>query len=330
MLRYNVPLDMDEKTAWMVYNPAAGRFPAQPLLGRAADVLRRAGWSVHLKISKEPWPVASAARAAVEAKAGAVFVVGGDGSVGQVASVLAGTKTALGVLPAGTANVWAQELGLPRLDWIHWFALEQAAEQLAVGKVRLVDLGVCNGKHFMLWAGVGLDAHIVNSIEPRERWEKAFGAIHYATLALWNATGWKGIDLVAHSGERSWEGRFLIAVASNIPAYAGGLVDLAPQAKVDDGLLDFWLIGGTTLSDALLRVAQIFTGRLVDAEGVVSFRAAKATFEMQNPSEIQCDGEPCDRHTTVSFEVIPKALRVLVPADGGRRAFSSISVNEEQ
>lgn len=313
----------------MVYNPAAGRFPAAPLLGRAAEVLRRAGWQVHLKIHDKPWPVANVAREAVDAHAGAVFVVGGDGSVGQVASVLAGTDTALGVLPAGTANVWAQELGLPRLDWIHWFALEQAAERLANGDVRLVDLGVCNDNNFLLWAGVGLDAHIVNSIEPRERWEKAFGAVHYATLALWNATGWKGIDIVARSGDQAWQGRFLIAVASNIPAYAGGLVDLAPGAKVDDGQLDFWLIGGETLADALPRVAQIFTGRLVDASGVVNFRASQAVFEMQKPTELQCDGEPCESHTKVSFHVIPRALRVLVPADGGRRAFSTDDQSQE-
>jgi len=320
---------MDERTAWMIYNPAAGRFPAAPLLGRAAEVLQRAGWQVHLKICDQPWPVAQVAREAVAADASAVFVVGGDGSVGQVATVLAGTKTALGVLPAGTANVWAQELGLPRLDWIHWFALEQAAEQLAYGEERLVDLGVCNGQHFLLWAGVGLDAHIVNSIEPRERWEKAFGAVHYATLALWNATGWRGIEIEARSGEQRWEGRFLIAVASNIPAYAGGLVDLAPGAKVDDGLLDFWLIGGDTLNDALLRVAQIFTGSLVEAQGVVSFRAPEATFTMKKPSEIQCDGEPCEPERVVRFRVVPRALRVLVPADGGRRAFSKTATNQE-
>ncbi|MEJ2013549.1 MAG: YegS/Rv2252/BmrU family lipid kinase [Anaerolineales bacterium] len=320
---------MKENIAWMVYNPAAGRFPAAPLLGRAAEVLRRAGWHVHLKIIDTPWPVADVAQEAVEAQARAVFVVGGDGSVGQVASVLVGTETALGVLPAGTANVWAQELELPRLDWMHWFALEQAAESLARGEERLVDLGVCNENLFLLWSGVGLDGHIVNSIEPRERWEKAFGIIHYATLALWKATGWRGIDITARSGDRTWEGRFLIAVASNIPAYAGGLVDLAPGAKVDDGLLDFWLIRGKHLVDALPIVAQIFTGDRSDIAGVVNFRAAEATFEMHAPAEIQCDGEPCQSQRTVSFGVIPQALRVLVPADRGKRAFSSDPSHQE-
>jgi diacylglycerol kinase (ATP) len=312
-----------EHLAWMIYNPAAGRFPAAPLLGRAARVLRKAGWTVHLDLESQVQNVTGSARDAVQAGAEAVFVVGGDGSVGQVADILVGTETALGVLPAGTANVWAQELGLPRLDWIHWYALERAAESLAYGKQHLVDLGTCNQKNFLLWAGVGLDAHIVNSIEPRERWEKAFGAIHYATLALWNASGWEGIDLQVNTPTNSYEGRFLIAVASNIPAYAGGLIDLAPAAKVDDGLLDFWLISGSSISDALIRVAQIFMGKRVKTEGVISFQAARATFEVQGMTPIQCDGEPCAESRTIQFGVRPRALRVLVPADQhGHRVFS--------
>jgi len=312
-----------KRLAWMIYNPAAGRFPAAPLLGRAARVLQEAGWTVHMDEGRQVPSVSEAAREAVEARAEAVFVVGGDGSVGQVADVLEGTDTALGVLPAGTANVWAQEIGLPRLDWIHWYALEQAAERLAYGDQHLVDLGTCNENNFLLWAGVGLDAHIVNSIEPRERWEKAFGAIHYATLALWNASGWEGIELKVSADAKTYEGRFLIAVASNIPAYAGGLIDLAPAAKVDDGLLDFWLITGSSLSDALIRVAQIFMGRLVRTEGVISFQAAKATFEVQGMAPIQCDGEPCAESRTIEFGVRPRALRVLVPADDhGHRVFS--------
>jgi YegS/Rv2252/BmrU family lipid kinase len=321
---------MLQRKAWMIYNPAAGRFPAAPLLGRAARVLNEAGWSVHMDEGGRMPSVTQAAREAVEAKAEAVFVVGGDGSVGQVADVLAGSDTALGVLPAGTANVWAQELGLPRLDWIHWYALEQAAERLANGKQRLVDLGTCNGNNFLLWAGVGLDAYIVNSIEPRERWEKAFGAIHYATLALWNASGWEGVELQVDAGSQHFEGRFLIAVASNIPAYAGGLVDLAPAAKVDDGLLDFWLITGASLSDALMRVAQIFMGRLVKTEGVISFQSAKATFLVKGSAPIQCDGEPFPASSTIEFGVKPRCLRVLVPDDErNQRVFSVSSTNME-
>jgi diacylglycerol kinase family enzyme len=170
-----------------------------------------------------------------------------------------------------------------------------------------------------------LDAHIVNSIEPRDRWEKAFALVHYATMAFWNSIGWEGVDLIARSGSQTWEGRFLVAVACNIPAYAGGLFDLAPGAKVDDGYLDFWLLGGQSLRDALMRVAQIFMGTHVDAPGIVHFRAADAIIEADANLPMQFDGEPVNMQSPLRFEVRKQALKVLVPSEEAGRAFSSSS-----
>ncbi len=306
----------------MVFNPAAGRFSAGPFLGRASKVLKQAGWDIEIVEAVDETQLKLSTLAAIEDRCDAIFVAGGDGTVGSVAATLAGSETALGVLPAGTANVWAQEIGLPRLDWINWFALEQAAERLAYADTWLVDVGEVNGKAFLMWTGVGLDAKVVNSLEPRERWEKAFATVHYATLTLWNSIGWQGINLRAKAGDRVWEGRYLIAVASNIPAYAGGLMNLAPGAKVDDGLLDFWLIEGKSLKDALVRVAQIFLGRHVTAQGVVHFTASEATFEIEGMLPLQCDGEPISMSSPLQFAVRKQALRVLIPNDAGPHLFT--------
>ena len=178
------------RSAWLIYNPAAGRFPAGWLLSRAVDVLDKAGWKVDVREAEHGGHLAQLALEAVDAGCNAVFVAGGDGSVGRVASALSGTEVALGVLPAGTANVWAKELGIERLDWIHLFALEKAAQRLAQGEIRKVDMGKANGQDFLLWAGIGLDAQIVGSIEPRQRWEKGVATGHYGVLARWTSVGW--------------------------------------------------------------------------------------------------------------------------------------------
>ncbi|MGD8604148.1 MAG: YegS/Rv2252/BmrU family lipid kinase [Anaerolineales bacterium] len=310
-----------QKDAWIIYNPMAGRFPARPLLARAGEALRRRGWQIELVQTRQGQDLSALARSAADEGLHAVFVAGGDGSVGQVASALAGSNTALGVLPAGTANVMAQELGLPTLDYLHLFALEQAAISLAEGQIKRVDLGLCNGNTFLLWAGVGLDAHIVNSIEPRERWEKAFATAHYATLALWNSLGWQGVDITASAQKTEWQGRYLVAVACNIPAYAGGLVDLAPGAKIDDGLLDFWLLEGETIRDILPRVAQIFMGTHLDGPGLVNFRSAEATFELSGQVPMQLDGEPVICQVPLEFSVQPQAVNVIVPASARASIF---------
>ncbi len=124
------------KTAHLIYNPLAGRFPAGPFLDRAVKVLEGEGWAVQVEQCLPGKELADLASDAVAAKADAVFVAGGDGSVGPVAGALAGTQTAMGVLPTGTANVFATELGLQRMDWTHWFAAEAAAAKLARGQVQ--------------------------------------------------------------------------------------------------------------------------------------------------------------------------------------------------
>ncbi len=240
----------------------------------------------------------------------------------RVAGALAGTSTALGVLPAGTANVWAQQFNLPRLGWTSPFALEEAAARLARGRVRNVDIGTCNGQPFLMWAGVGLDAQVVNSIEPRERWEKVLATVHYAIQTVWTARNWTGIPVRVTANHQVWEGRFLVAVATNIRSYAGGLLELSPAARVDDGLLDFWLIGGTSLSDTVVRVAQVLTGRHVDASGVAHLQAEEALFELPDDTALQLDGEPGWIQPPARLRVRKRVLKVLVPSETRPFVFS--------
>ncbi len=312
------------REAWLIYNPAAGRFPAGWLLSRAVRVLGKAGWDVTVREAGAGEDISDLARAALETTCEVVFVAGGDGTVGQVAAALAGSEVALGVLPAGTANVWAKEIGLDRLDWINLFALEKAADRLARGEFRQVDLGSGNGNEFLLWAGLGLDAQIVNSIEPRVRWEKTFGTVHYGLLALWNSIGWEGIDLKVTAGDRVWEDRYLVAVASNIRMYAGGLMELAPEARMDDGELDFWLISGRSLRDAVVRAVQVFRGTHAQAEGVVHFQTSSATFEAGGDLSVQFDGEPRIVHSPLRFRTFRKTLKVLMPAKESPSIFSTL------
>ncbi len=300
-------------TARLIYNPAAGRFPAGWLLSRAVQVLSKAGWDVDVQEVHDGGEIVRVAQEAIRLGCEAVFVAGGDGTVGTVAATLSGSEVALGVLPSGTANVWAKEIGLERLDWIHLFALEKAADRLARGRVHKVDMGSASGREFLLWAGIGLDAEIVNSIEPRERWAKTFGTMHYGILALWNSIGWEGVDLTVRADEQVWEGRFLAAIASNIRRYAGGLFELSPEARFDDGKLDFWLIGGRSLKDAVTRVVQIFMGSHSEAPGVVHFQASRAIFESESTFHIHFDGEPHLVSSPVEFRTLRNSLNVLLP-----------------
>lgn len=309
--------------ATLLYNPSAGRFPAKPFVSRVLSVLAEGGWNVTPFETSDQDHMRALARQAVEREDQAVFVAGGDGSVGLVASVLAGSSTALGVLPSGTANVWAKEIGMRHLDWLNWFALEDAALLLSEGTYRWADMGICNNREFLLWAGIGLDAEIVRRIEPRKWWEKALAIPHYAALAMLESFEWEGVHLSVRASNYEIEGKFLIAVASNVRAYAGGFVELAPEAKIDDGLLDFWLFEGASFIDAVPHAMQVIRGKHVDAPGVHHFQASEALFEGQEPLPIQSDGEPAEQKTQAHFAVREKALRVLIPRELKSDLFSS-------
>ncbi|MBI3738379.1 MAG: hypothetical protein HY258_04970, partial [Chloroflexi bacterium] len=174
----------------LLYNPAAGRVPVRPFVRGIIRPLSAAGWQVDVAETLSGAHATQVARQAAAEKYDAVFAIGGDGTVGQVASGLLNTETALAVLPAGTMNVWATELGLRTFDWFRNSALRENARLLANAPVHRVDVGLCNGRPFLLWAGIGLDAMTIRQLEPRPRFVKYVSVPEYFAATVWNATIW--------------------------------------------------------------------------------------------------------------------------------------------
>lgn len=251
----------------------------------------------------------------------AVFVIGGHGSVGTIAASLSGSDTALGVLPAGTANVWAKELGLRGVDWFHRQALYGAAAGLAEPDVRFIDVGEINGRKFLLWGGVGLDAAVVSRVEPRERWQKAIAIPYYTGAALSTAIGWRGIELRVEIGGVRFEGRYMIAIATNISSYAGGLIDLAEDAKVDDCLLDFWLIQGDNFRDVIAQTYSLLRGSHKSSSGVDHLQSDHAIFHTSGNIQVLLDGETVEMQSPLEFKVHKQVLKILVPSGFESRLF---------
>jgi len=316
--------------ALLVYNPVAGRYPSRLLTERAAGVFQSRGWQIEIATTQSGEHISRLAQQAVEDNLEAFIVVGGDGSINRALPGLIGTHTALGVLPAGTANVWAQELGLPGLTWTRLTALEESARRLANAEVRCVDVGLCNRVPFLLWAGVGLDAFIVHRIEPRNQWEKPFAILHYAAKAVWEAGQWHGIDLSIVDGDRQLSGLFMLGVVSNIRLYAGGLAKLSPGAQMDDGVMDLWLFKGSTFEEILLQAWNLLSGRHVQSERVQYIPFQRISLRSDSPMYVQIDGEPEQGNRQIDIEVVPQALRVLVPKNAPQSLYTqSVITNLE-
>ena len=304
------------RSAVIIYNPAAGRFSVKPFIKSVVKTLESAGWNAEAAETKSGSHTVELAKQAAGEKKDAVFAVGGDGTIGNVVNGLIDSDTALGVLPAGTANVWSIELGLRAFAWTNPWVLRRNTSVLANAPSYFVDVGVCNQTSFMMWAGIGLDALTINALEPRIRLEKFFAFPEFTAQTIMQAAQYSGVKLRLWADDHEVEGQYILAVATNIRHYLGGLSKLSPDACLDDGLLDMWLFSGKNLGDALRHAYEMVTGRHTTSEDARKISFNSMRIEGESPFMIQTDGEPRGSAQQVAINIRSRALKLLVPPRG--------------
>jgi YegS/Rv2252/BmrU family lipid kinase len=281
---------------------ARSRAGARPPLGRILGAFAAAGWQVEARAGASSIWTTGAARAAVQDGVDAVFGGGGDGVLAAILPALIGTRTALGVIPLGTGNVWARELGLPLLP-------EPAIAAQLSTPPRPVDLGQANRERpFLVAASAGFDASIVQAVETSG---KGLGQLAYPLAGLGLASAARGTRCrVTLDDEPAADLSLLAAIVMNGRLY-GGLVPLAPDARVDDGQLDVALFIGRAALDLAAQTAAVLAGQHLGHPNIVLRRIRRIRIEsLEQPLPTQCDGDPFGT-TPLSIEVVPGALLAL-------------------
>jgi diacylglycerol kinase (ATP) len=282
-------------------------------------------------MTDKPGDAVVLARAAAQANCDVVIAAGGDGTVGEVVNGLVGTETALGVLPVGTGNILAKQLGVPTYTLSHPLRLQEAAAGLAGGTVRPVDVGQVvgqgNDRYFLCWAGIGLDAQVTTRMEPRPRHTKRLGALPYAIAAVLVARDFRGVRSRIRLDGRLVRGRTLLILVSNIQQY-GGVFNVAREARMDDGLLDVFVFKGLGFSYAVGHVLKIITQRHLQDPRVVHRQARRVNVHTEWAVPVQMDGDPIGA-TPTTLRVVPRALRILVPPSAPANLFTSTNYGED-
>lgn len=299
----------------LLYNPAAGRYPVRRFVHGIIHPLKAAGWSMEIAETLSGTHATQTAHQASNEKYDAVFAIGGDGTVGQVASGLIHSETALAVLPAGTTNVWALEQGQKPFSWFNSRSLRENAALLANVEPQQVDVGTCNDRPFLLWAGIGLDAQAIHKTEPRHRFFKHISVPHFFATTVWEATFWHGLDFRIYTDGQLVEGHYLVAVATNIRHYAGGMSVLSPEALLDDGEMDMWLLSGNNVADALRHFFDLVAGRHLTSDQARRIPFHNARVESDAAFAIQVDGDPVLGGNTAEIKILQRSLKVLMPTD---------------
>jgi YegS/Rv2252/BmrU family lipid kinase len=291
--------------ALVVVNPQAG-----PGIGAgvapALDRLRQAGWQIELHRTTRRGHAAELAREAVAQGYHVVVGCGGDGTLNELVQGLVGSQTALGVLPLGTANVLARELRIP-LDPLG------AADILIAGQTRRIDVGMAGERAFLMMAGIGLDAYVVEEIEagPR-RVPRLLKAPALFLTTLRRVLTDRGAPMELTVDGQTVRGRVLMVVAGNIRNYAG-VFQIAHAAVWDDGVLDLVIIFGGSLLDKLNSFLAILRRRATDRRRIAYFRVREAHIVAAHPAPVQADGDLVGV-TPMTIGIRPVALRIVVPA----------------
>ncbi len=293
-------------------NPRAGQGLHRADLAAAVATLRRTALDVRLLDEDTPQAAARACREAVDAGALALVVAGGDGTVHLAIQALAGTGVPLGVLPAGTGNDFAAEVGVPS-DIGR--AAVAVAEAVLAGRARSVDLALMTGpdgyrEWFAAVLAAGFDA-IVNERANRMRWPRGPRRYDLAILAeLVRLSARRYVITLDPGGTdvRTIEVDAILAAVGNTASYGGGM-RICPDADATDGLLDI-VIGARMSRTTLVRLQpKLYPGTHVRHPLVSSYRARTVHIQAEGITGY-ADGErACPLPVTVTAD--PGALRLL-------------------
>jgi len=298
-------------TATLIYNPAAGPWDMTRAMSRLATYIRKSGWQIDLVKTEKAGDATTQARAAADQGTEVVLVAGGDGTINEAVNGLTGSTTAMGLVPVGTGNILAHQLRMPILALSTPFHVKDVGDAILSSHIQHVDLGAVGERRFLCWAGVGLDAEIAAQMEPRPRHMKRMKTLPYLIAGLSVASEYRGVRSTIVIGDRSFRTRTLMAVASNIQLY-GTLFQIAPQARMDDGLLDIFVFKGVGFNYALRAVAQTLSRRHLDSPDVMHALADQMTMDASPDVAVHLDGDP-HGSTPIKISICPEALRLLTP-----------------
>ncbi|MBS1722149.1 MAG: YegS/Rv2252/BmrU family lipid kinase [Armatimonadetes bacterium] len=239
----------------------------------------------------------------VEKGAPIVLVGGGDGTQRMAASVLAGSSTALGIVPLGTGNALARDLGLS-------VKLPECAAQLATGTVTPIDVGLANDQPFVNVATIGLSALIARNLD--KKLKGPLGRLVYLPAVIKALQQLRPFHLQVRTDLYEFDGSAVQFVAAAGRTHAGPFV-VTRRAQNDDGLLSLYALSNTDKMGMFKYGIGLLTGLHTILSEVWSCEARTAVVETGTAKAFIIDGDR-GGNTPLKLEIKPRALKVLIPA----------------
>jgi YegS/Rv2252/BmrU family lipid kinase len=243
--------------------------------------------------------------ATMAAARGARLVIawGGDGTINEVGCALARTDVALGIVPAGSGNGLAWQLGVsPRP--------ERAIAEAIAATPRPMDVGDVDGRCFVNLAGIGFDAYVAAEFN-RPGSTHRRGLVNYARIAARALRTYVPSRYAITTDTRRFEATAILVSIANSTQFGNGAC-IAPGACIDDGRLDLVVVEERSRWRTLAQIPRLFNGTIDRIAGVTMERIERATIECEAPMAFHVDGEPVAGDRTLRAAVHPGALRIAV------------------
>jgi diacylglycerol kinase (ATP) len=287
----------------VIINPVSGRggrAAAQRRAQSAHEIVAAHGDRPEVLLTERIGHARELAAAALQRGARLVLAWGGDGTINEVAAALAFGQVPLGIVPAGSGNGLARELGVARRP-------ERALADALSAEPRPLDLGEIEGRYFVNIAGIGFDAQIASRFASSQR----RGFLGYANITLQLLRSYVPLTYrITHDGVTEETCAILVTIANSAQFGNGALI--APGARVDDGELDLVVVQERSRFRTICSVPRLFIGTANRMAGCRIARVREVTIESDAPLTFHVDGEPLQGGARLHARVHPGALRVAV------------------
>jgi len=293
-----------ERTFFIV-NPTSGLSKVARLKRRLLDIVATTPYT-DAAVLTGPKDAADIARDAANQGYERVIVAGGDGTMNHVINGIGDSKVAVGLVPLGTGNVLAYDLGL------HPNNITQALAVIEANKIKEVDLGKAGDRRFLLMAGLGFDSEVVSSVSTKLKGTMGRLAYAPALLKQFITSRPSQYRLIFEDGSDHTACAYTVVV-SNCGSFVYNF-RVAPTACFDDGILDVLVFECTPAMKfrfLIWLLSSLFTHRVMDFHAT-SFKVSRVHIDASPPVRMQLDGDVYGE-SGVDIEVLPKALRLIVP-----------------
>jgi YegS/Rv2252/BmrU family lipid kinase len=297
-----------------IINPISGTGADPTIAERRVSLVkeeaRRRGLSAEIHLTTHAGHARELAEASAASHVDLVIVWGGDGTVNEAGGALIGSTTTLALIPAGSGNGLAAALGTARESNA---ALATAFD----GVTRTIDAGLMANRPFFNIAGIGFDAHVARLFNERGAGRR--GALPYIVIGVREGCLYSGVEYLVDLDGESRRLRALLIAFANGREYGMG-ARIAPQAELDDGLLDATVVEYRPLLSRFWDARHLAMGTAHLAPSVSARRVKHALIESEGPMEFHVDGELGIADRRIDVRILPAALKVRVARQAGRPA----------